>query len=110
MKTLFLTFIVLFACSMVNALSICTMSMEKASSQMQMNGDMDMPCHKTEGSQDQNSEQCDDCNCQHCVQVSILPIQESKDNYGKVSVGIPAGEFFSSHQVEIRPQPPKHLS
>ena len=108
--TLLLMCIMLFAGGTANALSTCPMNMDKASTEMQMDGDMDMPCHNTEESQDQNSDQCDGCNCLHCVQMNALQLQESKDNYGKIAVGIPAGELFSSRQVETPFQPPKHIS
>ncbi|MXW22701.1 MAG: hypothetical protein F4X55_02205 [Candidatus Dadabacteria bacterium] len=108
--TLFLMCIMLFAGGTANAFSICLMNMHEAPAKMQMDGDMDMPCHNTEESQDQNSDQCDGCNCLHCVQMNALPLQESKDNYGKIAIGIPAGELFSSRQVETPFQPPKHIS
>lgn len=107
--TLFLMCIMLFAGGTANAFSACPMNMDKATAEMQMDDNMDMPCHKTE-EQDQNSDQCDSCNCMHCVQMNALPLQESKDNYGKIAVGIPVGELFSSRQIETLFQPPKHIS
>jgi hypothetical protein len=100
----------LFASGAANAFSTCPMNMHEAPAEMQMDGDMDMPCHNTEESQDQNSDECDGCNCMHCVQMNALPLQESKDNHGKIAVGIPVGELLSSRQIETPFQPPEHIS
>lgn len=108
--TLFLTCIILFAGGIANAFSTCPMNMEKAYSQMQMDGDMDIPCHNTEDSQGQNSEQCDDCNCQHCAKTNALPAQGLKDHYGEVTIAIQPGELLPSRQVKTPFQPPEHLS
>ena len=108
--TLFLMCVMLFASGAANAFSTCPMNMHEAPVEMQMGSDMDMPCHNTEESQDQNSNECDGCNCLHCVQMNALPLQKSKDNYGKIAVGIPAGELFSSRQIETPFHPPKHIS
>ena len=108
--TLFLMCIMLFAGGTANAFSTCLMNMHEAPVEMQMDGDMDMPCHNTEESRDQNSDECDGCNCLHCVQTNALPLQESKDNHGKIAVGIPVDELLSSRQVDTPFQPPKHTS
>lgn len=108
--TLFLMCIMLFAGGTANAFSTCPMNMHEAPAEMQMDGDMDMPCHNTEESQDQNSDECDGCYCLHCVQINALPLQESKDNHGKIAVGIPVDELLSSRQVDTPFQPPKHIS
>ena len=108
--TLFLVCIMLFAGGTANAFSTCLMNMHEAPVEMQMDGDMDMPCHNTEESRDQNSDECDGCNCLHCVQINALPLQESKDNHGKIAVGIPVDELLSSRQVDTPFQPPKHTS
>ncbi len=108
--TLFLVCIMLFAGGTANAFSTCLMNMHEAPAEMQMDGDMDMPCHNTEESQDQSSDECDGCNCLHCVQINALPLQESKDNHGKIAVGIPVDELLSSRQVDTLFQPPKHIS
>lgn len=108
--TLFLVCIMLFAGGTANAFSTCLMNMHEAPVEMQMDGDMDMPCHNTEESQDQSSDECDGCNCLHCVQINALSLQESKDNHGKIAVGIPVDELLSSRQVDTPFQPPKHTS
>ena len=108
--TLFVTFIVLFVGGMANAFSTCPMNIDKASAEMQMNADMDMPCHETEDSEDQSSDQCNGCDCQHCVQINALPVQKSKDHYERVAIGIPADQLSPSRQIETPFQPPKHLS
>ncbi len=93
-----------------NALSTCPMDMEKASAEMQMDANMDMPCHETKDSEDRSSEQCDDCDCQHCVQINALPLEELKDLHGGFAVGILADQLLSSRQIETLFRPPKHLS
>ena len=99
-----------FTSGVANAFSTCPMNMDKASAEMQMDADMDMPCHETKDSEDRSSEQCDGCDCQHCVQINALPFQESKDNHGKIAVGIPVGKLLFSRQIETPFQPPKHIS
>ena len=93
-----------------NALSTCPMNMEKASAEMQMDANMDMPCHETKDSEDRSSEQCDGCDCQHCVQINALPLEELKDHHGEVAVGVLADQLLSSRQIETRFRPPKHIS
>lgn len=93
-----------------NALSICPMDMDKASAEMQMDVDMDMPCHETKDSEDRSSEQCDGCDCQHCVQMNALPVEELKDHHGETDGGILADQLLSSNEIETHFRPPKHLS
>lgn len=99
-----------FTGGVANALSTCPMNMEKASAEMQMDAGMDMPCHETKDSEDRSSEQCDDCDCQHCVQINALPLEELKDHHGGSAVGILANQLLSSRQIETLFRPPKHLS
>ncbi len=47
-----------FTGGMANAFPTCPMNMDKASAEMQMDADMDMPCHETKDSEDQSSDQC----------------------------------------------------
>ena len=108
--TLFVACIMLFAGGMANAFSTCPMKMDKAPAEMQMSGDMDMPCHETKDSENQSSDQCDGCDCQHCVQINALSVQKSKDHYERAAVRIPADQLSSSRQIETPFQPPKHLS
>ena len=93
-----------------NALSTCPMNMEKASAEMQMDANMDMPCHETKDSEDRSSEQCDGCDCQHCVQINALPLEELKDHHGGSAVGILADQLLSPRQIETPFRPPKYLS
>ena len=93
-----------------NALSTCPMNMEKASAEMQMDANMDMPCHETKDSEDRSSEQCDGCDCQHCVQINALPLEELKDHHGGSAVGILAGQLLSPRQIETPFRPPKYIS
>ena len=99
-----------FTGGMANALSTCPMNMDKASAEMQMDADMDMPCHETKDSEDRSSEQCDGCDCQHCVQTNALPVEELKDHHRGDAVGILADQLLSSRQIETHFRPPKHLS
>ena len=99
-----------FTGGMANAFSTCPMNVDKAPAEMQMDANMDMPCHETEDSEDRSSDQCDGCDCQHCLQMNALPIQELKDHHGGVAVGILAGQLLSSRQTETPFRPPKHLS
>ncbi len=108
--TLFVTFIVLFVGGMANAFSTCPMNIDKVSAEMQMDADMDMPCHETKDSEDQSSDQCNGCDCQHCVQINALPVQQSKDHYERVAIGILADQLSPPRQIETPFQPPKHLS
>ena len=87
-----------------NALSTCPMNMDKAYAEMQM------PCHETKDSEDQSSDQCDGCDCQHCVQMNTLPVKELKDRHLGAAVGILADQLLSSSQIETHFRPPKHLS
>ena len=108
---LLVTFVALFFTGgMANAFSTCPMNMDKASAEMQMDADMDMPCHETKDSEDRSSEQCDGCDCQHCVQTNALPIEEVKDHHGGAAVGILADQLLSSCQIETHFRPPKRLS
>lgn len=99
-----------FTGGMANAFSTCPMDMDKAPAEMQMDADMDMPCHETKDSEDRSSEQCDGCDCQHCVQTNALPIEEVKDHHGGAAVEILADQLLSSHQIETPFRPPKRLS
>ena len=100
-----------FTDGMANAFfSTCPMNMDKSSTEIQMNASMDMPCHETKDSEDRSSDQCDGCDCQHCVQINALPVEELKNHHGGVAVGILAGQLLSSHQIETLFRPPKHLS
>ena len=99
-----------FTGGMANAFSTCPMNMDKASAEMQMDADMDMPCHETEDPEDRSSDQCDGCDCQHCLQMNALPLEELKDPHGGVDVGILADQLLSSRQIETHFRPPKHLS
>ena len=99
-----------FTGGVANAFSTCPMNMDKASAEMQMDADMDMPCHETKDSEDRSSEQCDGCDCQHCVQMNALPVEELKDRHEGIAVGILAGQLLSSCQIETLFRPPKHLS
>lgn len=113
MKTglLLITCIALFFTgSMANAFSACPMNMDRASAEMHMDADMDMPCHETKDSENQSSDQCNGCDCQHCVQMNALPVQELKNHYGGVAVGILPDQSLSSRQVETPFRPPKHHS
>ncbi|MCY3625280.1 MAG: hypothetical protein OXH71_00235 [Candidatus Dadabacteria bacterium] len=98
-----------FTGGMANAFfSTCPMNMDKSSAEMQM--DADMPCHETEDSENRSSEQCDGCDCQHCVQINALPVEELKDHHEGAAVGILAGQLRSSRQIETHFRPPKHIS
>ena len=108
--TLFVTFIILFVGGMANAFSTCPMEMDKASAEIQMGGDMDMPCHETKDSEDQSSDQCNGCDCQYCVQINALPVKQSKNHYERAAVRISADQLSPSRQIETLFQPPKHLS
>jgi len=99
-----------FTSGMANAFSTCPMNMDKASAEMQMDADMDMPCHETKDSEEQSSEQCDGCDCQHCVQMNTLPVQELKNHHGGFAVGTLADQILSSRQIETLFRPPKHFS
>ena len=99
-----------FTGGMANAFSTCPMNVDKASAEMQMDAGMDMPCHETEDSENRSSDQCDGCDCQHCLQMSALPVQELKDPHGGFAVGILADQLLSSRQIKTRFRPPKHLS
>ncbi len=100
-----------FTGGMANAFfSTCPMNMDEVPAEMQMDADMDMPCHETEDSEDRSSDQCDGCDCQHCVQTNALPVEELKDPHGGAAVGILAGQLLSSRQIETHFRPPKHLS
>ncbi|MCY3985649.1 MAG: hypothetical protein OXF23_01190 [Candidatus Dadabacteria bacterium] len=98
-----------FTGGIANAFSTCSMNMDMSSVEMQMDDNMDMPCHKTEDSENQSSEQCEDCNCLHCIQMNALPVQKSQNHYGKVTVETPFGKLPPSYQSEIPFHPPKHL-
>lgn len=113
MKTAFLLatcFALFLTGGIANALSACPMDMDKASAEMQMDSNMDMPCHETKDSEDRSSDQCDGCDCQHCVQINALPVEELKDHHGETAVGILAGQLPPSRQIETHFRPPKHLS
>ena len=99
-----------FTGGMANAFSTCPMEMDKTSAEMQMDADMDMPCHETKDSEDQSSDQCNGCDCQHCVQINALPVKQSKNHYERVAIGILADQLSPSRQIETLFQPPKHLS
>ena len=89
-----------FAGGMANAFSTCPMKIAEASVEMQMDADMDMPCHETKDSEDQSSDQCNGCDCQRCVQINALPVQKSKDHYQRAAVRIPADQLSPSRQIE----------
>ena len=99
-----------FAGGAANAFSICPMNMDKASAEAQMDDDMHMPCHNTEESQEQNSGQCDGCNCLHCVQINALSLPESIDDYGRIAVGIPVAKLLFSCKIGTLFHPPKQFS
>jgi len=88
--------------------STCPMNTNNTSVEMSTEDDIDMPCHKTTDSEDRSSNQCEDCDCQHCVQINALPVQESKNLYGKTAVGIFTDKFPASCQTDTLLQPPKH--
>ena len=113
MKTVLLlaTCVALFLTGgMANAFSTCPMNMDKVSAEMQMDAEMDMPCHETKDSEDRSSDQCDGCDCQHCVQINALQVQELKDLHGGIAVRILTGQLLSSRQTETPFRPPKNLS
>ncbi len=99
-----------FTGGVANAFSTCPMNMDKASVEMQMNAGTDMPCHETKESEDQSSEQCDGCDCQHCVQINALPVQELKNYNEEISIGILSGQIAFSREIKTLLRPPKHLS
>lgn len=96
-----------FTGGIANAFSACPMNTDKAPAEMEES--MDMPCHKTEDSEDRSSEQCEDCNCLHCVQMSAIPVQKPQNHYRKIAVETPFGKLQPSYQGKIPFHPPKHL-
>ena len=97
-----------FVSATATAFSTCPMNMDRMPAEMQM--DSEMPCHNTEDSQDQDSQPCEGCDCQHCVQINALSIKELKIYYEKGPFVIAAGKPLFSHQIETLFQPPRHFS
>lgn len=73
---------------------------------MQM--DNAMPCHDMTNAKADND--CNNCDCQHCLKMSVLPLQLITPSYSAFYVTPYAAKQDYLYQPEGIFQPPKQLS
>ncbi len=101
--TLLVTCILLFTGNLASASMPCLMYMHQVSSQTHMDSEMHMPClhSEAENSKNQNSDQCEDCDCLRTV---FLPSEESTNYHERTTIK----KFAVSLPLSIRIDPPFH--
>lgn len=115
LRTISLLFVcfALLAGNVANAAMPCCMTdADQSKAEMQMDhGDTDMPCHETaDNDQQDSSNGCSGCDCQHCVKMTALPPQTSAQGEVASSVKTFGTQSIHSRQPEGVFQPPKHIS
>lgn len=109
--SLFFVCFALLAGNVANAAMLCCMTdAEQPKAEMQMDGGMDMPCHKAAKSDSQDTASCDGCDCQHCVKISALSQHQSAEDFAVSGITVFTTQSIYSRQPEGVFQPPKQLS
>lgn len=111
-KALFYTVICLsmFSTSIASATVQCYMNGEEAPFEIRMDSEMEVPCHDTADNKDQNSNMCDECNCQHCLKTNALLMSQSDKNLSASIKKIHTKYLLTSKELESSVPPPKLLS
>ena len=94
------------------AMPCCMTDADQPKAEMQMDhGGMDMPCHETaDNDQQDSSNGCSGCDCQHCVKMTALPEHPTVKEVLASNVRAYTTQSIHSRQPEGVFQPPKHIS
>ena len=101
--------------SVANASVACCVMMgggEASQMQGEMSADAarEMPCHQVSGSDQQPMGDCDNCDCQHCMNMGVLPTMTIVPDSNKSEREAAHKSFSFMQQSHVLFHPPKQTS